>query len=170
MDWPNSIPKKAAIKCRYRIKQLKDLGHNLRRPEADRLQDGIYELRIPYNGIQFRILYFFYGRIAAIVSHGISKEHAKRRRTELEDIRANDLVSTDLYTLREKAGLTQEQMAEKAGTDSEIVDRIELNDFEEFTIDFMQQYARVLGKRLEVRIVESEAIAQRAEAKDQPAA
>jgi putative component of toxin-antitoxin plasmid stabilization module len=46
----------------------------LRRPEADFLRDGIYELRISFRGVQHRILYFFHGAVAAIVSHGLVKE------------------------------------------------------------------------------------------------
>ena len=36
---------KAFAKCVVRIRRLAELGHELRRPEADLLQDGIYELR-----------------------------------------------------------------------------------------------------------------------------
>jgi hypothetical protein len=36
------------------------LGHELRRPEADFLRDGVYELRISLNHIQYRLLYCFH--------------------------------------------------------------------------------------------------------------
>ena len=49
---------------------------NLRRPEADFLRDGIYELRVSLQGVQYRILYFFHGTVAAVVSHGLIKERA----------------------------------------------------------------------------------------------
>jgi len=45
LDWLDSLPTKALDKCRVRIERLRDLGHELRRPEADFLRDGIYELR-----------------------------------------------------------------------------------------------------------------------------
>jgi len=48
----------------------------LRRPEADFLRDGIYELRVSHRGVHHRILYFFHGAIAAVVSHGLVKERA----------------------------------------------------------------------------------------------
>ena len=38
------------------------------------LRDGIYELRVGLQGLQYRILYFFHGAIAAVVSHGLVKE------------------------------------------------------------------------------------------------
>ena len=51
------------------------MGHELRRPEADFLRDGIYELRVSLRGVHYRILYFFHGTVAAVVSHGLVKEH-----------------------------------------------------------------------------------------------
>ena len=36
--------------------------------------DGIYELRVSLQGINYRMLYFFHGDTAAVVSHGIVKE------------------------------------------------------------------------------------------------
>ncbi len=48
------------------------MGHELRRPEADFLRDGVYELRIALQGIQYRILYFFQGS-RAVLSHGLIK-------------------------------------------------------------------------------------------------
>ncbi len=40
------------------------------------MRDGIYELRVSLGGVHHRILYFFYGAIAAVVSHGLVKERA----------------------------------------------------------------------------------------------
>jgi len=57
-----------------RLKRLEDLGHELRRPEADFLRDGIYELRASYQGVHYRMLYFFYGGKAVVVTHGLAKE------------------------------------------------------------------------------------------------
>ncbi len=46
----------------------------MRRPEADFLRDGIYELRVSLGGVHHRILHFFHGAMAAVVSHGLVKE------------------------------------------------------------------------------------------------
>ena len=61
-------------KCYLRLERLRELSHELRRPEADFLRDGIYELRISFRGFQHRILYFFHGRVAAVISHGLVKD------------------------------------------------------------------------------------------------
>ena len=50
------------------------MGHELRRPEADFLRDEIYELCVSLCGVYYRILYFFRGAIAAVLSHGLVKE------------------------------------------------------------------------------------------------
>ncbi len=52
------------------------MGHELRRPEADFLGEGIYELRVGHRGIHYRILYFFHSSVATVVSHGVVKESA----------------------------------------------------------------------------------------------
>lgn len=52
------------------------MGCELRRPEADILKDGIYELRIRVRRVNYRILYFFHGRGVALLTHGLTKEKA----------------------------------------------------------------------------------------------
>ena len=65
---------KAWANCRVRIEQLAASGHEFRRPAADFLQDGIYELRAKQGHVQYRILYFFHGRNVAILAHSLTKE------------------------------------------------------------------------------------------------
>ena len=73
-DWLRKMPTKVQRKCLTYIAQLEMQGHELRRPVADFLRDGIYELRPSYQGVNYRILYFFSGKDLAVVSHGIAKE------------------------------------------------------------------------------------------------
>jgi phage-related protein len=61
-------------KCTGRIDRLGELGHELRRPEADFLKDGIYELRASYQGVHYRLLYFFVGKAVVVLSHGLTKK------------------------------------------------------------------------------------------------
>jgi hypothetical protein len=74
LEWLDSLQPKALDKCTVRIERLGELGHELRRPEADLLRDGIYELRVGLQHVNYRMLYFFHGRTAAVVSHGLVKE------------------------------------------------------------------------------------------------
>lgn len=66
--------RKGLVICLERIQLLASLGHELRRPLADFLRDGIYELRASHRRVQYRILYFFHGRNVAIIAHAIVKE------------------------------------------------------------------------------------------------
>jgi phage-related protein len=74
LDWMERLPPKARVKCIAWLERLRSQGHDLRRPDADYLRDGIYELRIGMQGNNYRILYFFNGREMVVVSHGIVKE------------------------------------------------------------------------------------------------
>ena len=73
LDWLDQQPEKAQDKCVVRLDLLRGMGHELRRPHADFLRDGIYELRVDLQGVHYRILYFYHGNIAIVVSHGVVK-------------------------------------------------------------------------------------------------
>ena len=69
----DSLPDNEQAKIYAYIAELKAQGHNLRRPMADYLRGGIYELRPREN----RIFYFFYQRDRAVLVHAI-KKHVKK--------------------------------------------------------------------------------------------
>ena len=46
----------------------------MHRPHADYLQEGIYELRTRVGRVNYRILYFFHGQEAVVLSQGFTKE------------------------------------------------------------------------------------------------
>ena len=77
LDWLQDLQEdnaKAWANCRAKIVLLSQVGHELRRPAADFLRDGIYELRAKQGHVQYRILYFFHGRNVAVLSHSLTKE------------------------------------------------------------------------------------------------
>lgn len=49
---------RAALACLARVRLLQEHGHALRRPHADFLRDGIYELRAKVGRVNYRLLYF----------------------------------------------------------------------------------------------------------------
>lgn len=65
---------KAYSRCVVKINLLRSLGQNIRRPHADYLRDKIYELRAYSGGKHYRILYFFYGREAVVLTSSLVKE------------------------------------------------------------------------------------------------
>ena len=74
LTWLDRQQSKVQDKCLVKIERLAELGHELRRPEADFLRDGVYELRVRYGRVNYRMLYFFHERIA-VISHGLTKEN-----------------------------------------------------------------------------------------------
>jgi hypothetical protein len=77
VEWLDALRRTDALayaKCRAVISRLQEAGHELRRPTADILRDGIHELRTKKGHVNYRLLYFFHGRNVAIVAHGLTKE------------------------------------------------------------------------------------------------
>lgn len=72
-DFIDSLPVKERAKVFAYIIELKNQGHNLRRPMADYLGNGIYELR-PQNN---RIFYFFFLKDNVVLVHAIKKKSDK---------------------------------------------------------------------------------------------
>ena len=61
VDWLrelNATNEKAHDKCQAALIRLASLGHELRRPEADYLCDGIHELRVQWGSINYRSTFF----------------------------------------------------------------------------------------------------------------
>ncbi|MDO8581128.1 MAG: type II toxin-antitoxin system RelE/ParE family toxin [Candidatus Omnitrophota bacterium] len=72
-EFIDTLPLKEQAKIMAYFDELKKQGHNLRRPMADYLGEGIYELRPRDN----RIFYFFYLRENAVLLHVIRKKTDK---------------------------------------------------------------------------------------------
>lgn len=76
----DSLPTKEQAKIFAYITELKNQGHNLRRPLAGYLGNGIYELRPKDN----RIFYFFFLKDSAILIHAIKKKTDKISKQDLK--------------------------------------------------------------------------------------
>jgi phage-related protein len=75
IDWLESLQeKRARSKCLALVKLLSVMGHDLRRPRSDALRAGIRELRTEAGHVNYRILYFFYGKDCVVLSHGLTKD------------------------------------------------------------------------------------------------
>jgi len=73
LEWLDEQDRKVQDKCLAKVERLQELGYELRRPEADYLRDGIYELRVRHRRVNYRMLYFFHDQ-TAVISHGLTKE------------------------------------------------------------------------------------------------
>ena len=104
LQWLDGLPSKVQDKCVVRVERLQQLGHELRRPEADILRDGIHELRVRYGNVNYRLLYFFHKGIA-VISHGLKKEATvAERQIELAVARKNSFARNPLLHTYEEAG------------------------------------------------------------------
>ncbi len=72
----------------------------------------------------------------------------------LESERVKFKIGQKIYDLREEAGLTQKQLAEKVGTTATVIDDLEMTDYEDNELGdavlMLQRVAKALGKRIEV--------------------
>ena len=87
VEWLRELSKtnkKAWALCRKRVQQLSESGHELRRPAADILRDGIYELRARQGKVQYRILYFYHGQNVAVLAHSIIKKGSAVPNVDIE--------------------------------------------------------------------------------------
>ncbi len=73
-NWLDGLQPKHRAKCLKWIGILRSFGLDLRRPESDYLRDGIHELRVRVQSLNYRVLYFFYGNQVVVLTHGLKKE------------------------------------------------------------------------------------------------
>jgi phage-related protein len=69
-EFIDELPLDEQAKVFAYIDELKKQGHNLRRPLADYVKDGIYELRPKAN----RLFYFFFLKENVVFVHAIKKK------------------------------------------------------------------------------------------------
>jgi hypothetical protein len=74
VKWVEGLPKKVREKCFEWIERLMTSGYELHRPYADLLRDDIHELRLRFQKVNYRMLYFFHGNMGVVVTHGLTKE------------------------------------------------------------------------------------------------
>ncbi len=78
-EFIEKLPDKEQAKIAAYVSELKIQGHNLRRPLADYLGDGIYELRPKDN----RVFYFFFLKDNVVLVHAIRKKTNKVPKEDL---------------------------------------------------------------------------------------
>ncbi len=76
LEWMADQPRKVQDKFDFLIGQLHEKGGSLSRPYAAPLRDKIHEPRARHQSVNYRLLYFFHGNVAAVLAHGCTKEAA----------------------------------------------------------------------------------------------
>jgi len=90
---------------------------------------------------------------ALAILHRRYYEGKSERLAELEEARINDSVARKISASREKAGLSQRQLAKLIGTTASVICRLENADYEGHSVAMLNRIAAALNQRLEIRFV-----------------
>jgi ribosome-binding protein aMBF1 (putative translation factor) len=71
-------------------------------------------------------------------------------RARIEVDKLNMRVAQMIYDARQKAGLTQKQLADLIGSKQQVIARLEDADYEGHSLTMLQRIAAALGRRLDV--------------------
>lgn len=74
-------------------------------------------------------------------------------REAIEDHKLDSCVAEMILAAREKAGLTQTQLAKLVGTTQSVISRLEDADYEGHSLSMLRRIAEALNQRVEVRLV-----------------
>ena len=90
---------------------------------------------------------------ACILNNRIGDDPELKRMVAEETVNAK--VAQEIYGLRTRAGLTQEELAKRVGTTQPVIARLEDADYQGHSLRMLIRIASVLGKEVDVRFVNS---------------
>ena len=96
LDAMEQRDRRIKAKCVVNIRLLSEFGYQLHRPNADFLRDGIYELRIRFGSVNYRILYFFHDDKAILVHCLTNEADLPQKDITLAILRRNKYVLNPL--------------------------------------------------------------------------
>lgn len=84
-------------------------------------------------------------------------EHLTRTAPEIEEMvreaSLNAAVAQLIYEARTRAGLTQQELADRVGTKQSVIARLEDGDYEGHSLSMLQRIARALNQRVEINLI-----------------
>lgn len=95
-----------------------------------------------------------------ILDHITGRDPAIREAIEAQKLNAS--VAEMILAARERAGLTQGQLARLVGTTQSVISRLEDADYEGHSLTMLRRIAEALDHRVEVRLVAASAGPRRA--------
>ena len=72
------------------------------------------------------------------------------RKASLEQERVGAEVARTIYELREQAGLSQRELAEKVGTTQSVISRLEDSDYDGHSLSMLSRIAKALNRQVQV--------------------
>jgi predicted transcriptional regulator len=94
-----------------------------------------------------------------IIERMVGQDQELRDMIAAETINAR--VAQMIYDARNKAGLTQKQLAKLVGTTQSVIARLEDADYAGHSLSMLNRIAAALNKRVDIRLVASKKAAQR---------
>ena len=82
-----------------------------------------------------------------------------QREQAYEEEVVNAEIARKIYQLRTKAGLTQQELAQRVGTSKSAICRLEDADYDGHSLTMLKRIAAALGKRVEIRFLPAKRIA-----------
>lgn len=76
-----------------------------------------------------------------------------KREEEYEEEVINAEIARKIHELRTKAGLTQQELADRVGTSKSAICRLEDADYEGHSLSMLKRIAEALDKRVEIRFL-----------------
>jgi predicted transcriptional regulator len=76
-----------------------------------------------------------------------------RREEVFEEEVINAEIARKIFQLRTKAGLTQQELADRVGTSKSAICRLEDADYEGHSLSMLKRIAEALDKRVEIRFL-----------------
>ena len=73
------------------------------------------------------------------------------RQASLEEERQNADIARRLFALRSRSGLTQKQLADRVGTTTSVISRLENADYEGHSLSMLRRVAAALDRNVDVR-------------------
>lgn len=89
--------------------------------------------------------------LAEVIRRKLAADPELAEAVARERMHAN--VAGVIADLREAAGLTQQELATRAGTHQSVIARLEDADYDSHSLKMLQRIAEALGKQIEVRFV-----------------
>ena len=86
-----------------------------------------------------------------ILTHMAGNDSARQQHFEEEF--ANREIASQIYSLRQKAGLSQAALARRVGTQQSVISRLEDADYEGHSHAMLNRIAAALNQRVEIRFV-----------------
>lgn len=79
--------------------------------------------------------------------------HDPKRQQAFEEEMANREVAHQIYELRQKADLSQAELARRIGTTQSVISRLEDADYEGHSLAMLNRIAAAVERRVEIRFV-----------------